>query len=64
MLQRLPILLAQVRASNISKNLLMKSDKSYTFCIELKKLFNKYITIEFNKGIIQNEYYIYEFCKK
>ena len=42
----------------------MKSDKSYTFCIKQKKLFNKYITIELNKGIIQNEYYIYEFCKK
>ena len=38
MLQRLPIALAQLNASNASDNLLMKSDKLYTLCIKQKKL--------------------------
>ena len=37
MLQRLSIALAQVKAGNTSKNLLMKSSKSYIFCIEQNK---------------------------
>ena len=40
----------------------MKSDKSYIFCIEQKKLLKKYMIYkEFNKVIKQNGYYFYEF---
>ena len=38
MLQRLPIALLQVTASNTSKNLLNELDKSYILCIEQKNL--------------------------
>ena len=41
MLQRLPIAFAQVKAGNTSKNLLMKSGKSYTFFIEQNKFLKK-----------------------
>ena len=37
----------------------MKSDKSYGAKELTKKLYNN--TIEFNKGINKNEYYIYDF---
>ena len=40
----------------------MKSDKSYTLCIERNKLLKMYIQYnEFKKNIIQTEYYSYEF---
>ena len=43
------------------KNFLMKIFKPYVICIEEKKLLKNHITIyEFNKGIIQNEYYIHK----
>ena len=42
MLQRLPIALAQVRSGNTSENFLIKSDKSYIFSLEQKKLLKKY----------------------
>ena len=45
MLQRLPIVLAQVNAGNASDNLLIKSDKLYTLCIKQKKLLKKYLMI-------------------
>ena len=45
MFQRFPIALAQVKAGNISKNLITKSDKLFILCIEKKKLLKKYTTI-------------------
>ena len=45
MLQRFPIALAQVKAGNISENLITKSDKLFIICIEKKKLLKKYTTI-------------------
>ena len=45
MLQRLPIAIAQLKASSTFKNLLNKSDKSCIFCIEHKKFLKKYIAI-------------------
>ena len=45
MLQRLPISLAQVKAHDISENVLNKSFKSYILCIEQKRLWKNYITI-------------------
>ena len=45
MLQGLQIALAQVKPSNTSENLQMKSDKSHILCTEQKKLLKKYITI-------------------
>ena len=42
MLQRLPIALAQVKSGNTSENFLIKSDKSYIFSLEQKKLLKKY----------------------
>ena len=44
MLQRLPIVLAQVNAGNISENLLNEI-KLYILCIEQKKLLKLYTTI-------------------
>ena len=44
MLQRLPIVLAQVNAGNISENLLNEI-KLYILCIEQKKLLTLYTTI-------------------
>ena len=44
MLQQLPIALAQVKAGNNSKNLLMKSDKLLIHCINQMKLLKKYTT--------------------
>ena len=43
-LQRLPIVLAQVNAGNISENLLNEI-KLYILCIEQKKLLKLYTTI-------------------
>ena len=45
MLWRLPVALAQVKASNTSENLLIKSHKLYVLCNEQKKLLKKYVTI-------------------
>ena len=44
MLQRLLMALAEVKAVNTSENLLMKSEKSYNFCIT--KLLKKYTSIQ------------------
>ena len=44
MLQRLPIALAQIKASNNSESLLMKLRRLYIFYINQKKLPKKYIT--------------------
>ena len=58
MLLRLPIVLAQVKSGNTSKNLLNKIRK--IICsLYLAKEITKYN--EFNKVIKQNGYYIYEF---
>ena len=43
--QWLSIALAKVKTGNISGNLLMKSDKLYSFCVEQKKLPKKYTAI-------------------
>ena len=43
--QWLSIALAKIKAGNISENLLMKSDKLYSFCVEQKKLPKKYTAI-------------------
>ena len=43
--QRLPIGLAQVKASNTSENLLNKIRQIIYYCIEQNKLLKKYITI-------------------
>ena len=65
MLQRLPIAPAQVKAGSTSESLLMKSYKSYILFIKQKRLLKKYIAYnEFNKGIIQIGYHIYEFWKQ
>ena len=45
MLERLPIPLAQVKASNTSVNLLKKSGKSFSFSIDQKKSQKNYIVI-------------------
>ena len=45
MLWRLPVALAQVKASNTSENLLIKSHKLYVLCNEQKTLLKKYVTI-------------------
>ena len=45
MLERLPIPLAQVKASNTSVNLLKKSGKSFSFSIEQKKSQKNFIMI-------------------
>ena len=45
MLQRFPITLAQLKAGNTFENLLKKSEKSYSLCIEQNKLLQKYKTI-------------------
>ena len=46
MLQKLPIALTQVKAGNTSENYLMKSVKSYSFCIEEMKLLKKYSAMQ------------------
>ena len=45
MLQRLPIVLAQVNVGDISENVLMKSNKLYILRIEQKKVLRNYIMI-------------------
>ena len=45
MTQRLLIATAQVKTANASENLLNEIEKWYIFCIEGKKLLNKYATI-------------------
>ena len=42
MLQRLPIVPAQVKAGNNSENSLMKSGKLFILCINQRKLLKKY----------------------
>ena len=44
MLQRLPIVIAQVKAGNTSKNLLNEIIQIKYFCIEKKRFLKKYIT--------------------
>ena len=58
MLLRLPIVLAQVKSGNTSKNLLNKIRKIIYSLYRAKEI-TKYN--EFNKVIKQNGYYIYEF---
>ena len=43
--QRITTALLRAKAGNISENLLVKSVKLHIYCIELKKLLKKYITI-------------------
>ena len=45
MLQRLPMVLAQIKAGNTSENLLNEIRQIINLCIEQKKLLKKYITI-------------------
>ena len=63
MLQRLPIASAQVKAGNTSENLLNEIWQIIHSLYWVKEITeNIYIkNNEFNKIIIQNEYYIYEF---
>ena len=63
MLQRLPIASAQVKAGNTSENLLNEIWQIIYSLYRVKEITeNIYIkNNEFNKIIIQNEYYIYEF---
>ena len=63
MLQRLPIAFAQVKAGNTSENLLNEIWQIIHSLYRVKEITeNIYIkNNEFNKIIIQNEYYIYEF---
>ena len=63
MLQRLPIASAQVKAGNTSENLLNEIWQIIHSLYRVKEITeNIYIkNNEFNKIIIQNEYYIYEF---
>ena len=63
MLQRLAIASAQVKAGNTSENLLNEIWQIIHSLYRVKEITeNIYIkNNEFNKIIIQNEYYIYEF---
>ena len=63
MLQRLPIACAQVKARNTSENLLNEIWQIIYSLYRVKEITeNIYIeNNEFNKIILQNEYYIYEF---
>ena len=68
MVQRLPIALAQVKAGNKPENLLTGIRQIiyslylvYSLNWVIKKLLKKRQYSEFNKSIVQNEYYIYEF---
>ena len=63
MLQRLPIASAQVKARNTSENLLNEIWQIIYSLYRVKEITeNIYIeNNEFNKIILQNEYYIYEF---
>ena len=68
MVQRLPIALAQVKAGNKPENLLTEIRQIiyslylvYSLNWVIKKLLKKRQYSEFNKSIVQNEYYIYEF---
>ena len=63
MLQRLAIASAQVKAGNTSENLLNEIWQIIHSLYQVKEITeNIYIkNNEFNKIIIQNEYYIYEF---
>ena len=63
MLQRLPVASAQVKAGNTSENLLNEIWQIIHSLYRVKEITeNIYIkNNEFNKIIIQNEYYIYEF---
>ena len=68
MVQRLPIALAQVKAGNKPENLLTEIRQIiyslylvYSLNWVIKKLLKKRQYGEFNKSIVQNEYYIYEF---
>ena len=45
MTQRLLTAPAQVKTANTSENLLNEIEKWYIFCVEGKKLLNKYATI-------------------
>ena len=63
MLQRLPIALEQVKAGNISENLLNEICQIIYFMYWAKEMTKKSIQKynEFKKVIKQNECYIYEF---
>ena len=58
-LQRLPLLLAQVKAGNNLKIFWMRSDKLFTHCIEKNKFQRKYTIIRSNQ--YKDEYNIHEF---
>ena len=67
MLQRLPIVLAQVQAGNTAENLLNEICQIIcSFYREKERNYEKSLQQynEFNKVIKQNGYYIYEFCKQ
>ena len=46
MIQRLSIVLAQIKAGNTSENLLNEICQIYILCIEQRKLIKNYITIQ------------------
>ena len=64
MLQRLPIALAQVKAGDISENLLNEI-RQIIYSLYREKEVTKKVSIqrynEFNKVIKQNGYYVYKF---
>ena len=64
MLQRLPIALAQVKIGNTSENLLNEIHQFIYSLYRAKEITKKvYNYNNFNKCIIQNGSYIYEFWK-
>ena len=65
MLQRLPIVLAQLKAGNISESLLNENRKIIYSLYRAKETIKTSIEQynEFNKVIKQKGYYIYEFWK-
>ena len=64
MLQRLPIVLTQVKANNTSENLLSEI-RQFFYSRKRKRNYWKSIQQDnrFNKIVKQNRYYIYEFCE-
>ena len=65
MFQWLPIAPAQVKVGNIYENLLNEIRQIIYSMYRAKKLLKSMQQYhEFNKGIIQNWYYIYEFFKQ
>ena len=63
MLQRLTIATVQVKAGKSSENLINEIREIIYFLFQAKEITKK-LYDEFNKGIIQIGYYIFEFWKE